>query len=351
MTTLTWRPEQNSLTTPVSYRARPVVRSTLGYPQVAAAISARNPTWTTELIESVLRQFREEVKIQISNGNRINLDNGFSFYPSLQVRLATPDSTMPPAGEVLQAQATCSRTFRDETAALTTLERLPSVEKSPVITSGVDVTTSLLDVVQSGRTLKLSGNDLLFDPSISGQACTITHPQESSVVQSNFSKIGPSEVLLVCELPDADNGEGVFQVQITTQYTENGSLRTGTYGRFIREPIDITIGPGSEKVFSNGGALAFSTMTADSGSGITRYRAQAVIDSQDLILRMSLLDMVEGGVVGDSVQVTGGGIFPVAITTDDGTIDATITVVDYTSLYTMVQQDYLGRCVDIFNVA
>ncbi|WP_417915527.1 hypothetical protein [Candidatus Electronema sp. JM] len=63
-----WRPQLNALTSPQSYRAQPVPKESLGYDEMAALISAKNPLWRPGLVKSILLAERETRKAQLFSG-------------------------------------------------------------------------------------------------------------------------------------------------------------------------------------------------------------------------------------------------------------------------------------------
>jgi hypothetical protein len=51
MTTIQWKPTVNAITTPKLYRIQAVLRSTDGYDEMAAAISAEQPIRSGRLVD------------------------------------------------------------------------------------------------------------------------------------------------------------------------------------------------------------------------------------------------------------------------------------------------------------
>lgn len=351
MASILWKVEPNKLTNPASYRARQVARTTLDYTGVSSAISARNPQWTADLVESVLRQLREEVVMQLANGNAINLENFLKFAITIQARLSTPVSPLPPLSTCLGVQANASKTLRDDVRNGASAEKVSGTEKAPVILSVVDVTTGLQDVIIGGTSLRLNGTDMYFDNTITGAECVIRGTRSGSTVQTNFGKRANSEIILVADyLGQNYSHNNEYEIAVTTRYTQNGNLRTGTYNKRLRAPLLVALSALPTGILSSVENTPLVSVTNGTVSTAQQVRIQAVINAQDQILRISLLDMIEGGVVGNSVIIDGEGTFTVPGYNGSTVTSLTLDVNHYDALYTLVHTVYNNRLIDILDV-
>ncbi len=351
MTSILWRPELNALTTPRSYRARPVPRTVLGYDELAEKISDKNPIWTPGLVKSVLEAMSTEIREQLTEGNQVTLENAFTFQLSLAARLDTVDEPLPPAEEIIRVKVHASRPFIEDIQQEAELERLPPSEKQPVIAGAEDTSFRLNDVLNPEGVLRLSGTDLFFVPDQDGGECVLEGTRSGRQVQSRFAKIANSEVLLVPDIPDQpDPWNNEYRVSISTRYTVNGTLRTGTYNRPLRTPLEVMLG-GGYGILSGDGANPLviagdGVMTAES----TLVRIQALLDARAGDLRLSLLDMPAQGAVGAEVVVTGNGTYTLPGFAGSDLSGLEVTVNHYNRLEEMVRTGYAGRVVDILYV-
>jgi hypothetical protein len=348
MATIQWRPESNPLTNPKSYKARILHRVTMDYAAVAEAISARNPNFSAIAVETILRELREEVRIQLNNGNAVALKDFCSFRTSANVRLETASSPMPSPGTSLMTVISASRTLRDDVRQGASYEKLPAEEKSPVITEFMNTMLGLPNVLDSnGYLAVVKGSNILIGPGIAGSKMTIEGTQSGSTVQTDFAERTPAKISFSTMIPSqafAWNNE--YTVSITTRYTENGSLRVSTYSQYLRQSMDYTIGSLPRGVLSSTTATAIVDITAYSGATQT-VRLCADVNSQDDTLRIWMADMTANGEVGNSVIInddTGYTIdgYPGALITSIG-----IETIDWAALKTLVKTKYAGRMYDI----
>lgn len=351
MSTVQWRPELNALTTPQSYRACPVPKDTLGYDGLSKAIAKRNSLWSPGLVKSILEELREELKEQMINGNKVSLENAFTFHVSLPVRLDSPDAPMPPAAEVVKVQVYASRTFTDEVKEAVRLERLEPENKVPVISSAKDTQLGLRNVLNPDGVLQLVGADMFFEQDTVGAECVIEGTRSTRVAQTLFAKIANTEVLIVPKFTaQTDFWNNEYRVSISTRYTEHGSLRTGIYSRPLRAPLRIDTEEDQNIGILSGpedAPLVEITAATMAGSQPAQVRIQAVLNAQDGELRLSLLDMIERSDVGDAVMVSANGDYTLPGFAGSELSSLDLRVNDYPALKLMVQTVYTGRVVDI----
>ena len=351
MSSVQWRPQLNALTTPRSYKAQPVPKDSPGYDEIAVLIAAKNPLWSPGLVKSILLAEREVLKEQLVSGNQISYENTCVWHLSISARLDAPDDPLPPADEAVKVQIYASRPFIDEVRQAVQLERLPPSAKAPVIASTEDTVLKLPDVLNSTGVLRLTGTDMLFDPSKSGDECVLEGTRNGRTVQSRFGSISNTEIILVPQIPTQLNQwNNEYRLSITTRYTEHGSLRTGIYTRLLRLPLIVTIG-NSDGILSGNGN---TPLVIVSGGTVTeetaQVRVQAVLDARSGALRLSLLDMSENGNAGNEVQVSGNGIYTLPGFAGSAVTSLEITVQRYAALAAKVMEEYTGRLIDIVDV-
>ncbi|MCI5158039.1 MAG: DUF4469 domain-containing protein, partial [Candidatus Electrothrix sp. AUS1_2] len=240
MATIQWRPEVNALTTPQSYTVRYMARDVLGYDELAAEIARDNPVWDEEMIKSILVARDKTVMKQLINGNKVTLEDAFSYSLSFHTRLNEPDDPLPPAEDILRVKVSASRAFVKEVRKEARLERLPMNEKLPLITTAEDTKLKLNNVLNPGGVLHLTGSNLFFAEDDPDCGCTIAGTRSGETKQSTYASISNTEILLVPDIPAQDDPwNNEYQVSITTRYTEHGSPRTGIYRRMLRTPLAV----------------------------------------------------------------------------------------------------------------
>jgi hypothetical protein len=350
-----YRLQLNALTTPRSYRAQPVPKESSGYDEMAALIAAKNPVWSPGLVKSILLMEREVIKEQLVSGNQVSYENAFTYHLSINARLDTLDSPLPSDKNIVNVQIYASRTFVDEVRQEVELERLPPTQKLPVIAAAEDKVLKLNDVLNPLGVLRLTGTDLFFQPGETGAECVIEGTRSGRTVQSRFGQISNTELIVVPEIPaQTDPWNNEYRLSVSTRYTENGSLRTGTYLRPLRTPLTVA-GFGHPHlqvgILTDNAAAPHVVVTGGSLTGNSaQVRIQAVLNAQDGQLRLNLIDMKEDGSAGNTVTVAGNGTFTLQGFAGSALTALEVTVSNYTNLLTMVRNEYGGRVVDILDV-
>ncbi|MCW5206808.1 DUF4469 domain-containing protein [Desulfobulbus sp. F5] len=355
MTTIQWRPQVNALTKPQSYRPQFVPRGTSGYDKMAAAIAAAHPNYNAELLRSVAPLIMDWIQQELINGWQVTFSDAFTFYPTLTGRMKGPDDPLPDSEDLLQVTAYASRPFVQGVRQVAQFERLPMIEKLPVITSVEDTKLKLADVLNPAGVLRMTGSNLQFDEHAPDCGCTISGTQSGETKQSTFASISNSEILLVPDIPaQAHPWHNEYTLSLSTQYTEHGTQRTGLYRRRLRSPLTVTkmghANPPDTGILSGNGANALVSITGGTVSADERLRIQAVLDMQADRLLFSLLDMKEGGATGAEAAATANGNLTLQGFSGSAVSNLAIRVNDYAALKVLIRNQYGGRIVDILDV-
>ncbi|WP_420208845.1 hypothetical protein [Candidatus Electronema sp. JC] len=355
MATIQCRVEQNPLTTPESYKLRFIPRSTGGYDDVAARLAVKNPVWTAELIKAILQGSLEEIKEMLIEGMQVTLENACTFRPALHANLSAPDEPLPPIDELLDINISASRPYVKDVRQEARIEVLPPEEKVPVIISAADTSLELNDVVNSAGVLRLSGSNLAFDKNKPDCGCFIEGTAGGRTVQTQLASVSDTEILLVPHLPaQAHPWNNEFIVSINTKYTENGTLRTGTYGRRLRSPLVLSgfgaNNPQDIGILTGDAAAPYVKATAAQMSASERLRIQAVLDSRSGQLMLSLLAMSEHGAAGNAVTVAANGNYTLPGFSGSAVSSLSVKVENYTELVALLRSGYRGRMVDVLDM-
>ncbi|MCI5158176.1 MAG: DUF4469 domain-containing protein, partial [Candidatus Electrothrix sp. AUS1_2] len=240
MATVQWRPQVNALTKPVSYRIQIVPRGIAGYDEMAVDISTANPNYNEELVRSLAPIIMEWIQGRMINGDQVTLSDAFIFRVTAQGRLDSPDAPLPGDEDMLQASISGSRDFLRRLRTEARMERLPMNEKLPHINAAEDTKLKLADVLNPTGLLHLSGGNLDFDEETPDCGCTIRGTESGETKQSTFGIISNSEILLAPDIPaQANPWNNEYTISVTTQHTEHGTPRTGTYQRRLRTPLAV----------------------------------------------------------------------------------------------------------------
>lgn len=350
-----YRVERNPLTKPASYRLRFIPQGTGGYDEVAARVALKNPGSSAEQIKNHLRSAMEEIQAMLLEGLQVTLEDTMTFQPSLSGRLDTPDAPLPPMDELLKISISATRPYVKGMQSGAALVREPWTEKMPAILAAADTATGLSNVLNPTGVLRLTGSNLAFDWQSPNNRCVLAGTQSGSTEQTQFAKVSDTEILLVPHIPaQAHSWNNEYTVSITTQYTEHGSIRTGTYSGRLRSPLSVpglTLAPTPETgILTGSAAIAYVVVTAGDLTEDTRLRVQVAHNVQDDLLAFKLIDMQDGGAEGMMVPATGNGDFELPGFSGSAVSRLNIRVDNYAALKTMVINEYAGRLVDILDV-
>jgi hypothetical protein len=348
-----WRPELNALTNPPSYRARVIPKDSFGYKRLAERIVLKNPVCSVEQAEAVLRLRDEEIKEILLEGSQVSLENAFTYHLSITGRMDAPDDPLPPDSTV-NVQVYAVRPYVEAVRPAVKLERLPPEQKVPFIAGAEDTVLDLKDTLNPSGVLRLTGTDLLFDPKTASGECVLKGTRTGQTVQSRFAMLSNSLILVIPEIPSQpDQWNNEYRVSVSARYTAHGTLRTGTYQRLLRSPLAVSL-TGGKGILSGAETSPLARVTGGQFKGAAtsaRVRIQAAINAQDGKLRLSLLDMSEGGAAGDGVQVTQNGAYTLPGYVDSALANLEVTVDNYTALLIKVREEYTSRMVDILDVS
>ncbi len=356
MTTLQWRLAVNALTKPVSYRIQIIPRNIAGYEEMAAAISAAHPVYNADLVRSLAPLIMEWIQDRMINGDQVTLPNSFIFRVSAQGRLDSPDAPLPDDEDMLQVSISgtrdCTRRLRTEAQ----LERLPMNKKLPQINSAEDTKLKLADVLNPAGLLHLSGSNLFFDEDDPQCSCVIRGTESGEAKQSTFGTISNSEILLAPDIPaQAHPWNNEYTISLTTQYTEHGTPRTGTYQRRLRTPLAIpNLGhphPPETGILTGSAVAPHVVVSGGSVAANERLRVQVIQDLPGKRLLFSLIDMKADGTGGAEIPVTQNGTCSLPGFAGSAVSSLEITVKEYAALWEMIRNNYQGRLVDILDVA
>jgi len=355
METIQWRPEVNALTTPQSYTVRYMARDVLGYDELAAEMARDNPLWDMELIKAVLLARDKTIMRQLIKGNKVTLEDAFSYSLSFKARLNDPDDQPPPVEDMLRVKVSASRVFVREVRGEAGLERLPMSEKLPLITSSEDTKVKLTDVLNPDGVLRLTGGNIFFEEDDPDCGCVIHGTRSGQTKQTTHASVSNSEILLVPDIPaQTDPWNNEYTVSITTRYTEHGTPRTGIYRRRLRAPLALTgfdhPNPAEVGILSGSADSPSVRATGATVSADERLRVQVVLDMREDRLLCNLVDMKEEGATGPEVVVTADGDYSLPGFSGSAVSALAVAVDDYAALKEMIRNDYGGRVVDILDV-
>lgn len=353
MATIQWRPSVNALTTPQSYKIRFVSRNTLGKDDIVARIAERQPNLSKEVIHAVMETEHEVIQDSLLDGDQVTLEDAFTYRLSFLGRMDAPDDPLPDRDDLLQVRINASPPFVRKIRNEASLERLPMSKKMPLITSAEDTRLKLADVLNPQGVLKLTGTNLLFDEQDTDCGCIIRGTQSGEVVQAQFALISGTSVLAVPDIPAQTNPwNNEYTVSISTRYTEHGTVRTGSYERMLRSPLQINgFETGMEYGILTGNAISpYVSVTGGEVTADELLRIQAILDIHEGHLLFSLLDMTAEGETGPAVTVTTNGELTLNGFAGSAVSSLHIRVNSFGELADMIRNSYSGRLVDVLDV-
>lgn len=350
-----YRVERNPLTKPASYRLRFIPQGVAGYDELAARIALKNPGSSAEQIRTHLRSAMEEIQAMLLEGLQVTLEDAMTFRPSFTARLDSPDAPLPPMEDLLGINISVSQPYVKDFQAKAALVREQWTEKVPAIQAAADTTTGLNNVLNPAGVLRLTGSNLAFDWQSPNNSCVLAGTESGSEAQTQFASISDTEVLLVPHIPAQSNPwNNEYTVAITTQYTEHGSIRTGTYSGRLRTPLtapDLNHeSPPETGILTDSANVPYVVVIAGTVAADERLRVQVEHNVQDDMLVFKLIDMQDSGREGTMVPVTENGECALLGFSGSAVSSLNIRVDNYAALRTLVVNDYDGRLVDVLDV-
>ena len=351
MATIQWRPEVNALTTPQSYRILFMPRNVASREDMAADIALRHPNFSEADILTILNAEDEAIPARLLNGEQVTKSGAFTYSLSFTGRLNSPDELLPPLDDCLQVNVRVSPPFVEAVRQAAQTERLPMEKKLPLITTAQDTLLKLNDVLKPQGVLRLTGDDLLFDPEGGSGGCVIEGTESGRAVQTRFPMITNTAVMLMPTIPaQAHPWNNEYTVSVSTRYSAHGTLRTGTYARKLRSPLTVHGLSSGTGILTDNSTFAHVSIDGGSTSADTWLRVQAVLDLQGERMLFSLLDMQEGGAAGAAVIVPQNGEYILPGYAGSPVSSVEITVNNYAALWDMIRNSYGGRLVDVLDV-
>ena len=346
-----WRPQLNVLTNPPSYRMLYVPVSTVGYTEMATDISAQQPIYSEETVRAVAPLIIKWMQEQLINGRQVTLEDAFSLYLSFTGKLESPDDPMPEGNDFLRINMRVALPYLREVQHRARYNRLAKTEKVPVISSTEDTKLKLPDVLFAEGLLKLFGTHLDFDEENPLCGCTIEGTRSGEQKQELYGSITNTEILLAPDIPAQEepwNNE--YTVTVTTQYSEHGTLRSGTCSRRLRTPLlvqglSFETGPG---ILTGAAAAPYVRIQSGEGAESEMLRIQAAYDAQAGGLHLSLLGMKSG--TGALLAVTANGTYTLHGFSGSAISSLEIIIDNYDGLFDLVRNSYSGRLVDILDI-
>ena len=355
MATIQWRPQVNALTKPLSYRIQVVPRNIVGYEEMANDISSTHPIYNADLVQSLAPIIMEWIKNRMINGDQVTLEDAFIFRVSALGRLDNPNDPLPDDAHMLQGRISPAREFQNDLRQAAEMERLPMNEKLPLITLVEDTKLKLENVLNPNGILHLTGSNLYFDEHDPDCSCVITGTQSGESKQSTFGVISNAELLFMPDIPaQANPWNNEYTITVTTQYTEHGTPRSGTYRHRLRTPLTVAgMGlptPPETGILTDKAATAHVSVNGGTVSANTRLRIQVIQDLPEEKLFFSLMDMEEDGESGEEVAVLQNGEYILPGFAGSTVSSLEITVNDYTALWEMIRNGYSGMVVDVLDI-
>ncbi len=355
MAAVQWRPEKNLLTTPTTWRPRFIARNVVSKAEMAARMAKALPNYTAEEFRTFIDLHNQLITESLINGEQVTEENDFIYTLSFSGKLASPDDPLPPLEECLHVRVHASQPQLETVQKAVSTERLPEAKKLPLISTAQDTVLLLKDVLNPDGMLRLTGDDLQFDPVQGTGECVLAGTQSGRTAQSRFGKIENSEIIFIPDIPaQAHPWNNEYTVSVSTHYSEHGTLRTGTYEGMLRSPLTLTQmghpNPPEVGILTGSAASPLVSVTGGSVAADETLRIQAVLDLRQDVLLFSLLDMQEDGKAGEAKPVMANGEQTLQGFAGSAVSSLDIRVNDYAALKEMIRSSYNNRLVDVLKV-
>lgn len=329
--------QKNSLTKPPSYYPRVVPRAILNLNSIASLINEKNPGLPVQTVITILETLRDVIMEQVSNGSTCTIEKFISFRPKLSGKMV--NSTDPLPADSFTINTLISDPFQQELATKAKFEKLRVAEKSPSVASALDTNTGILNLVRADYGLQIDGAQMLYNPDASDEGVFLVS-SNASVRQTNVTYNNNKRQFIIPILDSGIASPNVeYEIQVKTRYTENGQLKTGTFGQKSRT-VDIISDATTDQVFAIAAAAGPAELAYVGSQVDAILRAQ--IDN-DNVLYLSVGDL--DGNFGTEVAVTENAAYVLT----GLAADVTFTVTDYTTLYASVRSygRYMQEVLDL----
>lgn len=231
----------NSLTKEPSWTVLVKPYSVTEFDTLVNAVVAANPTYTPDLVASVIELTFDAIKAELVKGNSVNIAGACSFRLTIPGRYdATTDPVLPSSIEVA---VNVSTPWREAIRSEATITKLPVTQKAPLIESVTDAATGRLNYAVDGGLTRLAGS-LMKYPEETGFGVVFHNTVEDT--EEYCSVVGENTNTKIIALPVVEKLDGVpesneYTVRVETRYTLNGTRRVGTYSKYVRTPRTVTI--------------------------------------------------------------------------------------------------------------
>lgn len=269
----------NALTNPPSFTARVAPNLVLDFDEMAVQINLHNPTIPVATAKSVLESFREEVKTQLLNGNTVKLTNFVSFVPTIPVNLAAATDPLP--SSPLDIKAKPSTTFKNECNQAASYTRLGYPTKDPSITEAKDTSTEIIGFIEAGKGFRIDGRNLGFDPTNVNVGIFLKPGADPEERQTNISINDPSLIVITPSFTPEGNSDVEVLLTARNKYTENGTIRTGTYSRMLRTVVKVATG--NQNYIFNAATASAAAEVSTWGGGTLRMYMQLSLDQLNIL--------------------------------------------------------------------
>jgi hypothetical protein len=355
METVQWRPEKNLLTTPTTWWPRFIARNVVNKAEMATRMAKALPNYTEEEFRTFIDLHNQLIMESLINGEQVTEENDFIYTLSFTGKLASPDDPLPPLEECLHVRVHASQPLVETVRKTVRTERLPEVKKLPLISTAQDTVLLLKDVLNPAGMLRLTGDDLQFDPVQGNGECVLAGTQSGRTTQSRFGKIENSEIILIPDIPaQANPWNNEYTVSVSTRYSEHGTLRTGTYERMLRTPLTLTNmghpNPPETGILSSTESSPLVSVTGGDVSADETLRIQAVIDARSGQLLLNVIDMQEGSKQSTAVAIPTNGEYTLPGFSGSAVSGLTVRVDNQPALLELIKNNYTGRLVDILAI-
>jgi len=218
--------EENNLK-PGTFYARVSRGAIVDLEDMVPNIVAKTSLTGTDL-KGAVSALTEEIVAALAAGNTVVIDGLVTFYVTLSGSFDTPDQVVTRETAQLKVVAQSNRGMRSAVAGQASYAQELTAVKAPIIRSVLDTVTQTYERYTPTGVLRLSGDNLKFDPAQSDEGVFLDDGMTEERLQM-YSIIGNKQIDTI--IPPAISGSQTIVVR--ARYTPGGDLRQTTYHRQV----------------------------------------------------------------------------------------------------------------------
>jgi hypothetical protein len=179
-------------------------------------------------LKGAVSALTEEIVAALAAGNTVVIDGLVTLYVSLSGSFDTPDQVITRETAQLKVVAQSNRGMRSAVAGQASYAQEVAAVKAPIIRSVLDTATKTYDRYTPAGVLRLTGDNLKFDPAQPDEGVFLSDGVAEERLQM-YSVVGNKQIDAIVPPPTT----GSLTIIVRARYTPDGDLRRTTYHRQV----------------------------------------------------------------------------------------------------------------------